>query len=647
MHHTAYIIGGMAMETYCPRDGARILEVGSYAVNGALRDHASSANEYVGLDIEAGPGVDVVAQPGKPFPLEDEQFDMILASSAFEHDDAFWVTFLEMCRKAKPGGHIYISVPSNGLVHRYPQDNWRFYPDSGLALAKWARSQNLDVILVESFIAERDRDTWNDYVAVFRKGPTEADLNDDFLYQRVACSNAITWQSDAIINRRDRTEDMVLIETISASATRLEADLADKARDLEQTISRVAEADGEIARLSGRERQLAEELAVSETAFHEKAAAFDTLSHALSEEAAQVGKLREQVAASDREIGQLREHAAALDTRIAKFADALGEKDAQIEADANRLEALEAERYALANRLADSDSTLRQREEEIAQAWSELEAERESKVALQAAFDALSDRLKAQALKLDEESAWTFKLAGERRAAEQRAEAAAAALAAERAASTRGLQDLRAATEAQAAAERRAADAEAALQADSSSARGSPDLQDRSGQRIDRQFDRIAELINLLRVREEEIADTAQRGDSLQQQIDAMRQQQVSANADLADAHKQLRAAQLELATRSGALHNEQSRAKKNGERLEWLRAVNRVLSAGDRGWWAFVPPSWRRQRDLRALQRRGLFDATAYLERYPDVAAARMDALQHFICHGMMEGRRGNTDID
>ena len=82
----------------------------------------------------------------------------------------FWVSFLEMVRVLKPGGHLYINAPSNGGYHGFPLDHWRFYPDAGLALQDWARRMDQDVTLVESFIAPQQEAWFNDCVMVFAKG---------------------------------------------------------------------------------------------------------------------------------------------------------------------------------------------------------------------------------------------------------------------------------------------------------------------------------------------------------------------------------------------------------------------------------------------------------------------------------------------
>jgi|GEM_PF-1302752 hypothetical protein len=211
MHDTAFRIGGLVMDTYLPAFPAKILEIGALDVNGSLRDHSPRNAEYTGLDFEAGKGVDTVITGLEDWGVPDAQFDLVMASSVFEHDSAFWNTFLAMCSKAKAGGYVYISAPSNGTVHRYPHDYWRFYPDAALALEQWGRSNGLDIILIESFVAERDADGWNDFCAIFRIGPCKQPLNLDFVHTKVRVTNAVTWRSSLIVNPEEDPEDVRLL----------------------------------------------------------------------------------------------------------------------------------------------------------------------------------------------------------------------------------------------------------------------------------------------------------------------------------------------------------------------------------------------------------------------------------------------------
>jgi cephalosporin hydroxylase len=129
--------------------------------------------------MEAGPNVDVVSDAHN-IPFDNEHFDIVTSSSCFEHDDMFWVTFLEMCRVVKPGGYLYVQAPSNGPYHGWPGDNWRFYIDSWKALEKWGKREGYDIELVEHYIdettppAEHEGDRlWNDSVAIYRKKPLQ------------------------------------------------------------------------------------------------------------------------------------------------------------------------------------------------------------------------------------------------------------------------------------------------------------------------------------------------------------------------------------------------------------------------------------------------------------------------------------------
>ena len=56
--------------------------------------------QYVGLDMESGPNVDVVGV-SHDIPFIGDEFDIVISSSCFEHDDMFWVSFQEMCRVLK------------------------------------------------------------------------------------------------------------------------------------------------------------------------------------------------------------------------------------------------------------------------------------------------------------------------------------------------------------------------------------------------------------------------------------------------------------------------------------------------------------------------------------------------------------------
>lgn len=171
MHDTARNHIEWFIKTYLNNkfDGLRILEIGSMNVNGSLREFIPTNVEYTGVDVEVGIGVDVVLSDPYSFPFEDKSFDIILSSSCFEHVPCFWLVFAEGMRVLKLNGYFYLNVPSNGPVHRFPVDCWRFYPDAGIGLAQYAEYVGIKTKILNSFIGAPGPERWEDFVAVFQR----------------------------------------------------------------------------------------------------------------------------------------------------------------------------------------------------------------------------------------------------------------------------------------------------------------------------------------------------------------------------------------------------------------------------------------------------------------------------------------------
>lgn len=171
MHTTAKRNGQKFFNKYLKGkfENKKVLDIGSYDVNGSLKP-VFTEGEYIGLDMMEGPNVDIVSS-SHDIELPDESVDAIVSTSCFEHDEMFWVTFLEMCRVIKKDGYIYVNKPSAGHYHKHPGDCWRFYPDAGKALEKWAhRNNHTDIKLIESYIEPEGE--WKDCVNVWLKQPT-------------------------------------------------------------------------------------------------------------------------------------------------------------------------------------------------------------------------------------------------------------------------------------------------------------------------------------------------------------------------------------------------------------------------------------------------------------------------------------------
>jgi SAM-dependent methyltransferase len=176
MHDTAMKNGKRFFETYAKnKTGLKIVDVGAQAVHGSLRSVAPQGNTYIGLDFADGPGVDVLIKDPYALPVDDNSVDIVVCSSVFEHSEFFWLVFNDIQRMLKPSGLLYLNMPSNGEVHRWPVDCWRFYPDSGIALQNWARRSGYKTTMLESFTTKQESDQWNDFIAVFLKDPNFKD----------------------------------------------------------------------------------------------------------------------------------------------------------------------------------------------------------------------------------------------------------------------------------------------------------------------------------------------------------------------------------------------------------------------------------------------------------------------------------------
>ena len=153
----------------------KIIEIGSFDENGNIKKLLKNLKfEYIGIDFVDGNNVDLKISDPYNFPLENATCDLVLCSSVFEHSEFFWILFLECLRILKPTGLLYIQTPSNGIVHRYPIDAWRFYPDSGKALEGWAERNLIKCSLLESYISPQGPKTsfenqWNDQINIFIK----------------------------------------------------------------------------------------------------------------------------------------------------------------------------------------------------------------------------------------------------------------------------------------------------------------------------------------------------------------------------------------------------------------------------------------------------------------------------------------------
>ena len=145
----------------------KIVEIGSQSINESIKKYLKKNFTYIGADIEKGENVDLVLKDPYKLPFNDNSIDVIISISTFEHTEFFWLTYLEILRVLKPSGLFFLNVPSNSKFHRHSTDNWRFYPDSSLALKKWGLKNGYNPEVLEHYTNfETGRDIWNDYVSI-------------------------------------------------------------------------------------------------------------------------------------------------------------------------------------------------------------------------------------------------------------------------------------------------------------------------------------------------------------------------------------------------------------------------------------------------------------------------------------------------
>lgn len=121
--------------------GRRVLEVGSYDVNGSVRPmvEAHGPVSYVGVDQTPGPRVDQVVPAGQLAGVFGAAaFDVVLSTEMLEHVADWQAAVAGMCEVLAPGGLLMFTTRSPGFpYHPFPVDCWRYTVDCvrGMMLA--------------------------------------------------------------------------------------------------------------------------------------------------------------------------------------------------------------------------------------------------------------------------------------------------------------------------------------------------------------------------------------------------------------------------------------------------------------------------------------------------------------------------------
>lgn len=168
-------------------EGKRVLEVGSYNVNGGvggiLKNWGKPA-EYIGADIEEGPGVDIVCNAENLIDkFGENSFDFVISVEMMEHVRDWQKVILNLKGVCKSGGIIVITTRSKGFkFHAYPHDYWRFEKD------------DMEAIFSDCEILTNDSDWQDPGVLLKVRKPEnfiEKDLSDYSLYNMLTDSKTL------------------------------------------------------------------------------------------------------------------------------------------------------------------------------------------------------------------------------------------------------------------------------------------------------------------------------------------------------------------------------------------------------------------------------------------------------------------------
>ena len=109
------------------KNNIKVLDVGSYDINGSNRFLFDDNVEYTGLDIMEGPNVDIVSRCHE-YNGENESFDLIISTECFEHDMYYEESIKKIVSLLKPGGLFLFTCattgrPEHGTLRTTPEDS--------------------------------------------------------------------------------------------------------------------------------------------------------------------------------------------------------------------------------------------------------------------------------------------------------------------------------------------------------------------------------------------------------------------------------------------------------------------------------------------------------------------------------------------
>lgn len=97
-------------------------------------------SKYVGVDMQPGRGVDVVADANN-LPYSPASFDLVMCLETLEHAREPWQVASEIKRVVKKNGAVILSSQQNFPLHMHPSDYFRYTPYglASLVSERWER----------------------------------------------------------------------------------------------------------------------------------------------------------------------------------------------------------------------------------------------------------------------------------------------------------------------------------------------------------------------------------------------------------------------------------------------------------------------------------------------------------------------------
>ena len=113
--------------------GKRVIEVGSYDVNGTSRSVLAQfgPSEWIGADMREGPNVDLVCDVKELVPVFPAgSFDVVISTEMLEHCEDWRLAVYNLKALPKPGGLLLVTARGPGMVYHPEEGNygdyWRF-----------------------------------------------------------------------------------------------------------------------------------------------------------------------------------------------------------------------------------------------------------------------------------------------------------------------------------------------------------------------------------------------------------------------------------------------------------------------------------------------------------------------------------------